>query len=96
MYECPVEGCRVRTVQMRRHWREKHEELVAVYGCSICSYTSKRKNHVVVHASKIHGVNGEMAVNGVEYRQNDQYIDPGPFTSFTDGAPKLKKDNTLE
>ncbi|GFO13605.1 hypothetical protein PoB_004011000 [Plakobranchus ocellatus] len=87
-YACPVQGCGLQSVRdvtdLKRHWREKHEEIIAKFHCSACSYVSKRKSNVFQHFRLRH--NGNMlgnsseSVGKVEYQHNKQFIDPYPLT----------------
>ena len=86
---CPVLGCGARifrkTYDFKRHWREKHENIVATFPCSMCPYTSKRRFDVVQHFTLNHrsflkeNVK-QQCVGEVMYGQNQRYVDPHPLT----------------
>ncbi|KAK3799044.1 hypothetical protein RRG08_051327 [Elysia crispata] len=85
---CPVRRCGARGINvvsdLRRHWREKHEEIVAKYQCTACSYVSKRKSNLSYHFRKRHGLlptgSSVEYVEKVEYQHNQEYIDPYPLS----------------
>ncbi|GFR65874.1 transcriptional repressor CTCF [Elysia marginata] len=85
---CPVERCGVPRINvlcdMKRHWREKHEEIVAKYLCPACSYVSKRKSNLTYHYRMRHGSleagSSVVCPENVEYHFNREYIDPYPLT----------------
>ena len=84
---CPVRKCGARGINvladMKRHWREKHEEIVPKFHCTACSYVSKRKSNLGLHFRKRHGPIDRSnidCVDKVEYQINLEYIDPSPLT----------------
>ena len=79
--KCPVNGCPVTAVKLKRHWKEIHEELVAVYRCNVCGTTSKRRDKIVIHTIRCHSsVPGDSAVSDVEFIPNKSFVDPAPLT----------------
>ncbi|GFO13606.1 hypothetical protein PoB_004011100 [Plakobranchus ocellatus] len=85
---CPVFGCGARifrkSYDLKRHWWEKHERIVAAYPCSICSHISKRRFDVIQHFTANHGsVQGNdrgQCVGEVKYQENQRFVDPHPLT----------------
>ncbi|KAK3799046.1 hypothetical protein RRG08_051329 [Elysia crispata] len=85
---CPVHGCRLRVARdvfdLRRHWKEKHEEIIAMFHCSACPYVAKRKYRVFQHYRLRHNsnvINGSPECIGrIEYQHNKEFIDPQPLT----------------
>ncbi|KAK3799045.1 hypothetical protein RRG08_051328 [Elysia crispata] len=86
---CPVLGCGAKTIrkacELRRHWREMHESIVATYPCSMCSFFAKRRFDVVQHFMTCHrSIRNRMGkshcVGNVIYQQNPSYVDPHPLT----------------
>ncbi|RUS74165.1 hypothetical protein EGW08_018080 [Elysia chlorotica] len=92
---CPVGRCGARMITLvsdfRRHWREKHEEIVAKYHCTACLYVSKRKSNLSNHFRKRHGHlaadSSVECVDRVEYHRNQEYIDPYPLSLQNAGKP---------
>ena len=85
---CPVQGCRLKVARdvfdMRRHWNEKHEEIIAKYHCSACPYVAKRRHTVFQHFRLRHNKdvhNGSPGcIGSVEYQHNKEFMDPYPLT----------------
>ncbi|GFR65878.1 hypothetical protein ElyMa_005543000 [Elysia marginata] len=85
---CPVHGCRLKVArdvfELRRHWKEKHEEITAMFHCSACSFVSKRRYGVIQHYRQRHDRDvpkgSGTCIGSVEYQHNKEFIDPHPFT----------------
>ena len=83
-FSCPVPGCPAKRIrdrpQLKVHWLEKHEEIVPVYFCSVCTNSFKRKSNLFQHFRIKHGQHISDAVGRVESRPNPAYHSPGSFT----------------
>ena len=85
---CPVVACQKQLVairdayQFKRHWIERHERLVAVYKCSLCAYSSKRKRDLDRHFRIRHSGFTDIAASNLScaLRPNKSYVDPSPLT----------------
>ena len=89
---CPVVGCHLNDklkclrdlFQFRTHWMEKHEPMVAMYQCPVCStHWSKRKTHLYQHMKVKHGVDGRSISSSALTCQlwpNKSFVDPAPLT----------------
>ncbi|XP_005089555.1 uncharacterized protein LOC101845285 isoform X6 [Aplysia californica] len=82
---CPVQMCAslkaMRDVsQFKTHWLEKHEEIIPQYHCSMCSHCFKRKSNLFQHFRLKHREPVSQAVGRIEYRNNQEYVNPAPFT----------------
>ncbi|GFO13607.1 Zinc finger protein 407 [Plakobranchus ocellatus] len=87
---CTVKGCGARGIRLlsdlRRHWREKHEEIVPMFHCSACAYISKRKSNIFNHFRRQHRhrlqdtCSNEECIGETNYQHNQEFIDPYPLT----------------
>lgn len=78
---CPVPGCGITTLRMKRHWQEKHTEIVESLHCALCDFITKRKSNLVKHIKVRHGLaDPERGVGKVLYHTNAQYMDPSPYS----------------
>ena len=86
---CPVVACqkllrKIRdATQFKTHWLEKHEKMVAIYQCSLCSTRLKRKADLYRHLRLKHGCVGDAAFSFVVscgLCPNQNFVDPAPLT----------------
>lgn len=107
-FHCLVPDCVGKCVSfscepaLRRHWREKHEPIVAQFRCAVCGSLSKRRENSVAHVRMVHTdlSFGDCSFHvEAEKTINVDFIDPFPLTwhcisSQQRKVPAVKVDKT--
>ena len=84
-FSCPVALCKDVQFKIRkevkRHWKEQHEELIENHICAICGYSTKRKYNLVGHVKQKHMfTNPQEGIGPTQYKENRSFINPYQFT----------------
>jgi hypothetical protein len=91
--KCPVVTCQGSGFpdrsHFKRHWKEKHEEIIVKYICPHCNCRYKRRDDIVRHARVVHKLYISASSLSEVYQHNKEFVDPWPFTQETALATSL-------
>ena len=88
---CPVVACEMAksikdSTQFKKHWLEKHQQMVPIFQCTICGYRSKRKSDVYRHLRTRHDCDGQVDFSSFfscGFGLNQFFVDPFPLAQET-------------